>query len=213
MQYGWKPLLNDIHYAITALGNLVIQDKSVGSVSASATSVRKESGFLSPNSVGSPPNCGNWNLNIQTTTRFRLRYKVQDHFHAFMSQSGFTNPVSLAWELLPFSFVVDWFLPIGPYLESLDSWGGLILLDGCETTFSRGSMDYSRYYVGQSWPDGIFNPDLSWKQTGSLGEDHILLNRSSLSDFPSLGFPTFKNPFTLGHTLNGLALLKSAFGR
>jgi hypothetical protein len=130
-----------------------------------------------------------------------------------MSQSGFTNPVSLAWELLPFSFVVDWFLPIGPYLESLDSWGGLILLDGCETTFSRGSMDYSRYYVGQSWPDGIFNPDLSWKQTGSLGEDHILLNRSSLSDFPSLGFPTFKNPFTLGHTLNGLALLKSAFGR
>jgi hypothetical protein len=30
--------------------------------------------------------------------------------------SGLLDPASVAWELLPFSFVADWFIPIGSYL-------------------------------------------------------------------------------------------------
>lgn len=32
--------------------------------------------------------------------------------------SGLTNPLSVAWELLPYSFVADWFIPIGSYLDA-----------------------------------------------------------------------------------------------
>jgi len=31
---------------------------------------------------------------------------------------GLKDPASLAWELLPYSFVIDWFIPIGNYLEA-----------------------------------------------------------------------------------------------
>lgn len=34
---------------------------------------------------------------------------------------GFTNPLSVAWELMPFSFVVDWWLNVGDVLSSLDN--------------------------------------------------------------------------------------------
>jgi hypothetical protein len=31
---------------------------------------------------------------------------------------GLLDPASVAWELLPYSFVVDWFIPIGQYLAA-----------------------------------------------------------------------------------------------
>lgn len=32
--------------------------------------------------------------------------------------SGLTDPASIVWERIPYSFVVDWFLPIGNFLQS-----------------------------------------------------------------------------------------------
>lgn len=37
-----------------------------------------------------------------------------------------TNVASTAWELVPYSFVVDWFLPIGDYIRNLTSFGSAI---------------------------------------------------------------------------------------
>lgn len=37
-----------------------------------------------------------------------------------------TNIASTAWELVPYSFVVDWFLPIGDYIRNLTSFGSAI---------------------------------------------------------------------------------------
>jgi hypothetical protein len=35
-------------------------------------------------------------------------------------QLGLLDPLSVAWELLPWSFVIDWFIPIGAYLDVLN---------------------------------------------------------------------------------------------
>jgi len=34
---------------------------------------------------------------------------------------GLTDPLSVLWEITPYSFVVDWFIPIGTYLENLNT--------------------------------------------------------------------------------------------
>jgi hypothetical protein len=34
------------------------------------------------------------------------------------AQLGLLNPENVAWELLPWSFVIDWFIPIGQYLDA-----------------------------------------------------------------------------------------------
>lgn len=41
-----------------------------------------------------------------------------------LQQLGFTNPALAAWNLLPLSFILDWFLPIAPLLSYLDSTVG-----------------------------------------------------------------------------------------
>lgn len=48
----------------------------------------------------------------------------QSHFKTFQ-QIGLTNPLLLGWELIPFSFVADWFIQVGDYLETLDALIGV----------------------------------------------------------------------------------------
>jgi len=38
---------------------------------------------------------------------------------------GFTNPALLIWELIPYSFVIDWFLQVGDFLSAAESIVGL----------------------------------------------------------------------------------------
>lgn len=38
---------------------------------------------------------------------------------------GFTNPLGVAWELVPFSFVVDWFYPVSDFLGQWTDTAGL----------------------------------------------------------------------------------------
>lgn len=35
----------------------------------------------------------------------------------FLRQIGVMNPASIIWERIPWSFVIDWFIPVGTYLE------------------------------------------------------------------------------------------------
>jgi hypothetical protein len=50
---------------------------------------------------------------------------------------GLTNPAAIVWELVPWSFVVDWFLPVGSYLSA---WGVIPSLKGRFLTSERGSI-------------------------------------------------------------------------
>ena len=42
-----------------------------------------------------------------------------------LGQLGFDNPALIAYELMPYSFVVDWFYNIGDYLQSQTALAGL----------------------------------------------------------------------------------------
>jgi len=50
------------------------------------------------------------------------------------------NPMELAWELIPFSFVVDWFLPIGNWISALDAT--------LHVTGTWGTVTTKRNYLG-----------------------------------------------------------------
>lgn len=48
-----------------------------------------------------------------------LTFDVSSEGMRTFSQLGLANPLSIAWELVPFSFVADWFVPIGGWLSAL----------------------------------------------------------------------------------------------
>lgn len=42
-----------------------------------------------------------------------------------VQQLGLTNPALIAWELIPFSFVFDWFISVGDFLEASTALSGV----------------------------------------------------------------------------------------
>lgn len=56
---------------------------------------------------------------------------------------GFVNPAAVAWELIPFSFVVDWFTNVGSFLSQCSDLAGLTVVKPCYTVVSH--LQHCRY--------------------------------------------------------------------
>lgn len=70
-----------------------------------------------------------------------------------VEQLGLLNPASIAWELTPFSFVVDWFLPIGTYFASWSDYAGCTRTNPYTTSFTRIVGQRSRPAQGKDFCD------------------------------------------------------------
>lgn len=208
-QYGIKPLLMSIDGSMAALARLHLSD-AVRGATASASQELVKRGRLFVNEAP-PTYVGFWEEKSRTTCRLGIRYSIPSPLIALLGTTGFTNPINLAWELIPFSFVLDWFLPIGPYLEALSAWDGLSFHSGYKTTFTRqdtrGVVNFHGQYASQLGSDRW-----SWDR-GSLTRQRVLLNRESLSSFPSPVVPSFKSGISTTHAINGLALLRAVWKR
>jgi hypothetical protein len=201
LQYGWKPLLQDVYGAAKSLAYLNAGTFMVQTVRSSKSSKPiTDSSSLSISGRGA----GSRTIMSQTEIRFMCRYGMGEPLKAFMTQIGFNNPINLLWEIIPYSFVVDWFLPIGQYLEGLTNFQGLTFIDGCETRFTRQSALFDVYYY---YEDNV-QVDIRY---GSYSRDDVVFDRLKLTSWPSMRFPSFKNPISTEHALNALALLRAAF--
>jgi len=162
------------------------------------------------------PTPGEHNVQTQTTVRMVLRYKVASAGVSFLAQTGFTNPLNLGWELLPFSFVVDWFVGIGPYLEARSAWDGLTFVDGSQTTFTRQIVASS--ISGQRFAE---DSHYYFLVSGVYRRTDVKLDRVKLTTFPILSSPTLGSGLTSynsasGDTyytraVNAIALLQQTF--
>lgn len=189
LQYGWKPLLSDIHGAYEEVTRA---SRTVGFT----IGVRA---FSEASSDGSYANGPYNTIRYSSTKRCKvsLYYSINDPALLAASQVGLTNPATIAWELLPWSFVIDWFIPVGNVLEAMSAASGLDFKGGTITRTVRG-FSFDTWSQNQ---DGI-----SGKAEGS--REHFQMNRDVYLSSP---LPTFylKDPFSTGHALNALALLRS----
>jgi hypothetical protein len=129
----------------------------------------------------------------------------KDHIVSLASL-GVTNPLEIAWELVPFSFVVDWALPVGQYLSSLDAMFGY---DDDNIWFSR--TDFIRTRWDTHYVPGT---NSSYRPRGDYGECYkevLRINRTVGTSVPFPVRPVFKNPASLNHMANALSLLAQAF--
>lgn len=204
LQYGWKPLLNDVYGTMKSLSSLQEKGDRVQRTKASGTKKREVVTKI-PSWSKSTEFVGEQIIRSRTTCKITIYWKIDDHLKAFLAQTGFTNPVNLAWEIIPFSFLFDWFLPIGPYLETLSSWHGLAFVEGVQVLFTKQTTDSvvdKTFFTGAN--PGSFRVDKS-----RYHDEWIILNRSKLTSFPSSRLPSFKHGLkSVDHALNALALLR-----
>jgi len=67
-------------------------------------------------------------------------YTVEEPLLALASELGLTNPAQLAWELLPLSFVFDYFFAVSDALGSLDVLLGLAKPEVWDTVYLKGRL-------------------------------------------------------------------------
>ncbi|UHR49823.1 MAG: maturation protein [Sanya levivirus 1] len=195
--YGWSPLVQDV-YNILDKGFGPIMFRSSGFASNDLFDTKTKT-FGTPSSFYGMETHEVGVTSLQSAKCF-LFAEVPGSAVSAISAWGLDNPALLAWEALPYSFVVDWFLPVGDYLNVVGNVGytakvtGALRVQTLETTMS-GKLSIDR--------------EAPYKPYGSGAPYYRYYRRKNrLISIPSVPLPRFKNPFSLSQrVLNQLGLL------
>lgn len=155
-------------------------------------------------SVNGQPVTGSINRREKFTSLVRFDFAIGNPALHAAAQLGLINPVNLAWNLLPYSFVVDWFLPVDGFLSALSAPWGLHFIGGTITRVSDMSESFTPTNTPYLQKGGLFMAGVSRRKDYSM-------QRTALSSFPGPRMPHFKNPLSLGHFANATSLLAAAF--
>lgn len=145
----------------------------------------------------------------------KVRIDAVVYFQPFRTfeRMGLVNLPNVGWELIPYSFVVDWFLGVGDWLQ------GYTALDGLEHV----TVTTTRYCDVQS-TSRIISPLSRDVVTWDGWHDHydVYTQQPNVSQFifertVSNGSPSskllWKNPISLSHFADASALLVGALGK
>lgn len=113
-------------------------------------------------------------------------------------QLGLVDPATVVWELIPYSFVVDWFLPIGSYLENLNQ---IPTLSGRFLTIKS-----TRYQGGNV---GKTSSPVNWTKIPTIGQFYLKIDRTVSSSLavPKPQFNKLSDAMSPTRIWNAIALV------
>lgn len=116
--FGWSPLFGDMYSAMKVLCGNPDPVTCFGTGSA----------FHEGESGGGNPR---HSFFYQYTVKVFGTLRVSNPNYAFANNLGLANPAAVAWELVPWSFVVDWMTDMGSWIGSwTDGFGFELLASG-----------------------------------------------------------------------------------
>jgi len=194
LQYGWLPTINDVYNAATAYEALTAgARRQVIKVSRRRNHFYE--GSLSPTLIHCPGH----------STFTRRIFAIVTEQLSTRRTLGLMNPLSVAWELIPYSFVADWFIPISTYLDVLN------VIPNVQASYYY--VDIDRRQTVYSYPV-VSDPVNRAYYTGLRGfREYIKYDRYSVAA-PSVPLPSFKSFEEAAsplHVANAVALLATAF--
>lgn len=204
MQYGWKPFMKDVSDAVKAVD--YAQSNQLYTFShKSRSSSTDYFDIVIFTVLGNMPAT----LKCRVTQRclIRVDYVIDTSILATAAALGLTNPAALIVERVPFSFVLDWAIPIGDFLNQFDATLGKLFKGGSVTNSS------SRAMVDFLGPAGFTSAGIQYRHliTQDPTYYHWNFDRYVLNSFPSPAPPAFKNPCSPTHVANAIALCTTAF--
>lgn len=183
-RYGWSPLMSDIKSACDVLSKPLPNSAIMARNGSSGTYT-----YMSGIRV----------MVVHYTERVTIKGVIQvtNPNLDLANRLGMLNPASVAWELVPFSFVVDWFLPVGTFLDQLTDFVGI--------TLSDSSITGQRTHANQAYPVS------DWDGTSFVaGKDVRVFAKSTVRSVgDSLPHPplTLGRGLSVGRAINAIALL------
>lgn len=143
--FGWEPLVQDIGTSIDAIQAI---DFGYHRVQAHGSASVRE--YLNlDNDFSRFYDRGHKRYNGNVKVKMQADVKISNPNAALANQLGFVNPLSVAWEAVPFSFVVDWFANVGQCLSACTDFVGYQLIRSFTTTFWKVNTDY--FFSREDW--------------------------------------------------------------
>lgn len=194
-KFGAEPLYNDMQTALETLASApkLTPEVSVKSRNSRIVKVSLQNGITFEGQV-----------DLNYTARFKIANDVAHDLGSF----GLLQPAPILWEITPWSFVIDWVVPVGQFLTALTADVGLS--DGKITRAIKltGTFTFPGDNVtGQStWSTGLDGESTVSINGGTF--DGVWKRREVLATLPDIHKILFiKSPFSWAHGIESVALL------
>jgi len=132
-RYGWSPLVSDVVSGVELI-QTGFRDKSLLFKAS-----RTITDYLDPASFTAYDSSLITEGEAGQSSRVELWGRVKSNA-SILGALGLVNPLSLAWELTTLSFVVDWLIPIGDWLQSLTATIGIEFITGHRTDVTWANL-------------------------------------------------------------------------
>ena len=203
--YGWKPLASSIFETGKQLKNQLLTPKrSKLTIEAKANSYSR-----STSTIDLYPGVKIVTI-METSNRVRMvtNWKLGNDMNEAIASFTSLNPASIAWELMPYSFVVDWAVDIGGYLRNLESAAlyNSSFLNGYVTYTAQGT---SRSELSGSTTDGVS----STSYQGRCSNYTRRKVRSPMTEAPFPVLPTFDLNLSFDRLTSAVALATQAVSK
>lgn len=219
-RYGWMPVYLQVYGSMVVLfehfrrPDIKMVNASVKDTLSASKGSNFDAGAYSLDSRKA-------NYKVDSSMRWRVTHertctmyarsgcvvRFTDHYATTATSLGITDPLLVAWELVPLSFVADWFLNVGSVLGQFGAKIGKEILTTYQTWYWVSRDDNAAFVTAA--PKQSLYPTCSYSTC-----------RSTRSDY-SVERQVFSNPqfvkFQFGNGLNttrffdALALLRQAF--
>lgn len=190
-RYGYKPLVEDLYSIYEDFRNKDPDSYTFSAYKAVHGNREYEDTFY----------IGSRKCSVKTKSKYRTNCKLFAHLSSDWlstgNQYGLINPAVLAWELVPWSFVLDWTLPVGNFLQAYSDTAGLDFIGGYTSVRMSGNK------TAELSPPPF--PSDSWN-SATHSSRRFSFRRDALNGFPT-PLPYVKSPFSTTHVENALALL------
>lgn len=186
LKFGWLPVLESIYHARSSIMHAFGQSQKLATVSAHYAQT-----YTRDDWVGQNQRTGK----VKYETTAQADYRCSDPTLAGLNALGILNPASVAWNLMPMSFVIDWFISVGSFLDGLSAPIGLTYGSGfhshrTEAEFSFENFGHAAELIGCKGT----NPKATVRSSG-------------FRRIPDLGFPTPAITIRLGLNPNRVLTL------
>lgn len=196
--YAWMPLINDIYDTHKVFKEGLKRPQVIRAMRR-----LRETYNLEANSTDVRSNRVKVMGNAESSAQCIAHWRIDDPTINYLEQLGLINPVEIAWALVPFSFVLDWCIPVQNYLEALTATLGMTFIDGCLThrvvtnctTTIEDDVQFGNLSNGELVSSSPFY------RVSSKG----VLRRPVVITEPLL---YYKSPFSTNHVISAIALLR-----